>query len=54
MAIGAILLSIAMVGFFALMGGGLYLIASRRDPRKGLLMWVAALVLLGNILILTL
>lgn len=49
----AFLLSIMMLAAFALIGGGIYLIAKGRDRRKGALMLVAALVLLGNIAILT-
>lgn len=52
--LSATVFSIAMLGAFALVGGGLYLVVGRRDRRKGLLMWAAALVLVGNILIWTL
>jgi FtsH-binding integral membrane protein len=45
--------SLAMLAVFALTGGGLWLILKRRDRRKGALMLVAALVLLGNVLIWT-
>jgi hypothetical protein len=51
---GAVLLSIAMLGAFLLAGGGIWMISRRRDARKGILMLVAALVLLGNVLIWTL
>ena len=51
--LGAILLSIAMLGAFLLAGGGIWMIARRRETRKGVLMLVAALVLLGNVLIWT-
>ena len=51
---GSILLSILMIAAFALAGGGLYLIASGRDFRKGLLMLVAAAVMVGNVLVWTL
>jgi len=50
---GATLLSIAMLAAFALGAGGMWLIAKRRDARKGTLMLVAGLVLLGNVLIWT-
>lgn len=50
---GAALLSIAMIAAFLLGAGGVWLIARRRDPRKGLLMLVAALVVLGNVLVWT-
>lgn len=48
------LLSIMMIAAFALAGGGGWLIARGRDRKKGALMLVAALVLLGNVLILSL
>ena len=51
--LGAVLLSIAMLGTFTLAGGGGWLIAKRRDARKGSLMILAALVLLANVLIWT-
>ena len=51
---GAFLLSILMLAAFALAGGGLYLIATARDRRKGALMLLAALVLFGNVLVWTL
>jgi hypothetical protein len=50
---GAVLLSIAMLAAFALAGGGIWMISKRRDVRKGILMLIAALVLLGNVLIWT-
>ena len=50
---GATLLSIMVLAAFALGGGGMWLVATRRETRKGLLMLVAALVLLGNVLIWT-
>lgn len=49
--LGAALLSVMMIAVFALIGGGIYLIATRRDRRKGALMLVAAAVLLGNVLV---
>ena len=52
--LGAILLSVMMLACFALVGGGLYLIAKRRNRSKGLLMLVAAAVVLGNVLVWTL
>ena len=51
---GAFLLSVMMLATLALSAGGLYLIAKRRDRRKGGLMLVAPAVLLGNVLIWTL
>ena len=49
----AILLSILMIAAFALAAGGAYLIAKRRDRRKGALMLVCALVLVANVLVWT-
>ncbi len=49
----ALMLSIMMIAAFALVGGGVYLILKGRDRRKGALMIVAALVLLGNVAIMT-
>ena len=51
--VGAVLLSIAMLAAFTLAGGGIWMISKRRDVRKGVLMLLAALVLLGNVLIWT-
>ncbi|MFL6844668.1 MAG: LPXTG cell wall anchor domain-containing protein [Allosphingosinicella sp.] len=48
------LLSIAVLGTFALAAGGLYLLVKRSERRQGLLMLVAALVLLANVLVWTL
>ena len=50
---GAVLLSIAMLAAFVLAGGGIWMISKRRDVRKGVLMLVASLVLLGNVLVWT-
>jgi hypothetical protein len=44
-------LSIAMLAAFALVWGGAWLIAKRRDRKRGILMIVAAAVLIGNVLI---
>ena len=49
--LGAALLSLTMLATFALIAGGLYLILTRRDRRKGTLMLIAALVLFGNVLV---
>lgn len=51
--LSALMLSILMLAAFALAGGGAYLILKGRDPRKGSLMLVAALVMLGNVLVWT-
>jgi len=45
------LLSISMLAVFALVAGGGWMIAKRRNRKQGVLMLVAALVLLGNVLI---
>ena len=49
-----IALSIAMLAAFALGAGGVWLIARKRDRRRGLLMLAAAIVTLANVLIWTL
>jgi hypothetical protein len=46
--------AIAMLGMFACLIGGGYLIAKRHDMTKGVLMLIMAAVLLGNVLIWTL
>ncbi|WP_293974980.1 hypothetical protein [Sphingomonas sp.] len=43
--------SLAMLACLALAWGGIWLIAKRRDRRRGILMLIAAAVLLGNVLI---
>jgi hypothetical protein len=48
------LLSIMMLGVFALVAGAVVLIRAGRDKRKAGLMLIAALVLLGNVLIVSL
>ena len=47
-------LSIAMIAAFILIAGGIKLTFGRDDRKRGLLMIVAALVLIGNVLIWTL
>jgi hypothetical protein len=39
---------------FACIAGGIYLIATKRDRKKGVLLLVMSLVLLGNVLVWTL
>ena len=51
--LGAVLLSITMIAAFLLGAGGIWLIVKQRDRKKGLLMIVAAVVLVGNVLIWT-
>ena len=46
-------LSLGVLAAFSLAGGGIWLIAKRRDRKRGVLMLLAALVLLGNGWILT-
>ena len=48
---GAALLSVLVLVAFALAGGGVYLLVSRRDRKKGALMLLAAAVALGNVMI---
>lgn len=52
--LSATLLSIMVITAFLLGAGGMWMIVKRRDLKKGLLMLVAALILLGNVLIWTL
>jgi hypothetical protein len=47
----ATLLSICVLAVLALAGGGVLTIVRRRDRKRGILMIVAAAVLLGNVLI---
>ncbi|HZV57198.1 MAG TPA: hypothetical protein VFF89_05940 [Sphingobium sp.] len=49
----AVILSILMLAGFALTIGGLYLIGWRRDAKRGWLMLAAAMVMFGNVAILT-
>jgi hypothetical protein len=46
----AVLLSVAVLGSFALIGGGAYLLLKRRETKQGLLMLLAATILLVNVL----
>jgi hypothetical protein len=52
-ALGSTVLSIVMIAAFLLGAGGMWLIVRRGETKKGLLMLVAALVLLGNVLVWT-
>jgi type II secretory pathway pseudopilin PulG len=47
-----LMLSIAVLAAFALSVGGVWLIAKKRDRKRGLLMLGAALVTFANVLIL--
>lgn len=51
--LAATLMSVAVIAAFALVAGGVTLIAKRRDRKKGALMLAAAAVLVGNLLIWT-
>ncbi|HEX8443980.1 MAG TPA: hypothetical protein VF631_10085 [Allosphingosinicella sp.] len=53
-AVIGLLFSVMVLAVFALSAGGMWLIAKRRDRKKGLLMLVAAVVLLANVGIWTL
>jgi len=50
----AFVLSILMIAAFLLVAGGVFLIATRRDRGKGVLMLLAAAMLAGNVLVWTL
>ena len=51
--LSATLLSVMVVAAFALIASGLYLLTKRRDTKRGVLMLIAALVLLANVVIWT-
>jgi FtsH-binding integral membrane protein len=51
--IAAAALAIAMIAMFACVIGGVWMIVKRGDRKKGALMLVMAVVLLGNVLIWT-
>jgi hypothetical protein len=51
---GATPLSIAMIAAFILFAGGIKLLLGQSDRKRGILMIVAALVLIGNVLVWTL
>jgi FtsH-binding integral membrane protein len=46
-------LSLGVIAAFALTGGGVFLIAKQRNWKQGLLMLLAAIVLIGNVLVWT-
>ncbi|GEM_PF-1198978 len=52
-AMSGTILSVLMLAGLALSIGGLYLIGWRRDPKRGWLMLAAAMVMFGNVAILT-
>ena len=49
-----LVLSLLMIAFAILTGGGLWVLIKRGDRMRGLLMILAGLVMLGNVLIWTL
>jgi len=51
---GALVLSLLMLGGIALGCGGIWMMVKRRDHKRGWLMFVAALVMFGNVAIWTL
>lgn len=53
MTIAFVLLAIAMLGATALAFGGVIMVRRGTDPTKGWLMIAAAVVVIGNVLILT-
>ena len=53
MMMGNVLLGVAMLGATALAIGGLMMLRQGADTTKGWLMIVAAVVVIGNVLILT-
>jgi len=48
---GSTILSLLMLAGIALSAGGIYLIGKKRDPKRGWLMIVAAVVVFGNVAI---
>ena len=52
--LAAAALSIMMLASFALVAGGVYLIATKRNRKQGILMLICAAVLVVNVLIWTL
>ena len=50
----ALLLSLLTIAFAALCAGGLWVLVKRGDVKRGALMILAGLVMLGNVLIWTL
>jgi hypothetical protein len=46
--------ALLMLAVFALVAGGIYLLRTGTDRKRGVLMLVAAVVFFGNVLILTL
>jgi predicted permease len=53
MTFGLVLMALAMLGATALAWGGFTLVRTGRDKPRGWLMIVAAVIVVGNVLILT-
>ncbi|HEU0134512.1 MAG TPA: hypothetical protein VFR28_06785 [Allosphingosinicella sp.] len=51
--IAATALSVAVIGSFALVVGGAYLLIRKKERKQGVLMLIAAAVLFGNVLVWT-
>jgi hypothetical protein len=51
--LGATMMAIGMIAAFLLVLGGIKLVRSKEDRGRGILMLVAAAVLMGNVVILT-
>jgi hypothetical protein len=51
--LGATMMAIGMIAAFLLVLGGIKLVRSKEDRGRGILMLVAAAVLMGNVAILT-
>ena len=51
--LGATLLSVAVIGAFVLLGGGVWMIVRQHDRQKGVLMIATALVIAANVAIWT-
>jgi hypothetical protein len=49
----ATILSFLMLAGIALLAGGIYLIVKKRDMKRGILMIVAAIVMFGNVAIMS-
>jgi hypothetical protein len=49
----ALILTIAMIATFALAAGGIWTIVRQHDRKRGILMLIAAAVVLGDVLIWT-
>ena len=50
----SLIMSLLMLAGFALAAGGIYTLTKRRDRKRGILMLIAALVMWGNVAVMTL